>query len=69
MLTRKRFDLLISICAHLGLRVRLEVGVPKAVVADRRAVDKLVVMLARAAYAKWKRGELLPSDLEPTLTP
>jgi hypothetical protein len=28
-----------------------------------QAVNELVVLLARAAYAKWKRGELLP--LEP----
>lgn len=63
MLTRKRFDLLIRICAHLGLHVRLEDAAPATVVADREAVDELVVLLARAGYAKWKRGELLP--LEP----
>ena len=69
MRASERFDLLIRICAHLHLHVRLEAGVPAAVVADQQAVNELVVMLARAAYAKWKRGDLLPLDLEPRLTP
>jgi len=62
-------DLLIRLCGHLRLHVRLEAGVPTAAVADRQAVNELVVLVARAAYAKWKRGDLLPLDLEPRLTP
>jgi hypothetical protein len=34
-----------------------------------QSVNELVVLLARAAYAKWKRGDLLPLDPEPRLTP
>jgi hypothetical protein len=68
MRTSERVDLLMRLCAHLGLHVRVEAGVSTAVVADRQAVNELVVMLARAAYAKWKRGDLLPLDVEPSVT-
>jgi hypothetical protein len=55
----------------MHIHVRLEAGVlpPHARVVDQHAVNELVAILARAAYAKWKRGDLLPLDLEPRLTP
>jgi hypothetical protein len=62
-----RFDLLVRLCVHMHIHVRLEARASEprhAPVVDQTAVNELVVLLARAAYERWKRGELLPISAE-----